>query len=92
MNAAILQRADHLQAGAIADVRKAFPSVTAEGALQNASVLRSIEHRTPLLELPHTIGCFLRVELGHPPMVEELAAFHRVAKMRLPVVLRIDMR
>jgi hypothetical protein len=30
------------------------------------------------------------VELRHPPVVQERAALHRVAEVRLPAVLRID--
>src|SRR5438445_3801562 len=92
MDAALLQRANHLEPGAIADVREALPGVTTEGALKNSAVSRAVEHRAPVFELADAIGRFLRMKLCHPPVVQELAAFHRVAEMRLPVVLRIDVR
>ena len=92
MDAAILQRADHLQTGAVADVRQAFPGMAAERALKNPAVCGAIEDRPPFLQFPHAVGRFLGVELRHPPVIEELTAFHGVAEMRLPVVLRIDMR
>src|SRR5947199_10131088 len=56
VNAVILQRADHFEAGAIPDVRKPGIFVTAKISLQNAAVLCSIEHRAPSFELAHTIG------------------------------------
>ncbi len=92
MDAAILQRPDHFQPGAVADVRQSFPRVAAERALQNPSVGCAIENGAPPLQLANAVGRFLRVELRHAPVIEELAAFHGVAEMRLPVVLRIDMR
>ena len=45
----ILQRADQLEAGAIADVRQARIAVAAEVALVDAAVGRAIEHRAPAL-------------------------------------------
>ena len=53
MHAVILQRADHLEPGAIADVREARIPVAAEVALQNPSVGSAIEHRAPCFELAH---------------------------------------
>ncbi len=86
MHAAVLQSADHFQAGAVANVAQPAKGVTAEGALQNLSVVRAIEKRSPLFEFPHTIGSFLGVDLRHAPVVEQLAAAHGVTKMSAPVV------
>jgi hypothetical protein len=87
VDAVLLQRADHLEAGAVADVREARVAVAAEVALQDAAVLRAVEQRAPLLELEDAVGRLLRVELRHAPVVEHLAAAHGVAEVDLPVVL-----
>ena len=47
MDAVVLQRADHLEAGAVADVREARIAVAAEVALQDAAVLRAVEDARP---------------------------------------------
>ena len=86
----LLERADHLEAGAIADVREARVLVAAEVALEDLAVGGAIEERAPLLELVDAVGRLHRVELGHAPLVEVAAALHRVAEVDLPVVLRLD--
>ena len=86
----LLQRADHLEAGAVTHVREPRVAVTAEVALEDEPVLRAIEERAPLLELEHPVRRFLRVQLGHPPVVEELSATHGVAEVDPPVVLFPD--
>jgi hypothetical protein len=58
MHAAVLQGADHFEAGAIADVAEAFEGVAAEGALQDFAALGAIEERAPLLELADAVGRF----------------------------------
>ena len=83
----VLERADHLEAGAVADVREARVAVAAEVALGDEAVLGAIEERAPLLELEHALRRLLRVELRHAPVVEHLAAAHGVAEVDLPVVL-----
>ena len=90
MDAVVLQRADHLQAGAIADVGQARVAVAAEVALQDAAVLGAIEDGAPGLELAHAIGRLLGVQLGHPPVVEVLAAAHGVREVDLPAVAIVD--
>ena len=90
MDAVILQRADHLEPGAIADVRQARILVAAEIALQDAAVGRAIEQRAPGFELAHAIGRLLRVELRHPPVVHVLAAAHRVGEVHAPAVAIVD--
>ena len=82
----VLQRADHLETGAIADVREPRVAVTAEVALQDEAILRAVEQRAPLLELEYAVGCLLRVQLRHAPVVQQLAAAHGVAEVDLPVV------
>ena len=82
----VLQGADHLQSGAIADVGQPRIFVTAEIALENLPVLGAVEHRAPGFEFINARRRFLRVQLGHAPVVDVLAAAHRVGKMDLPVV------
>ena len=55
LHAAILQRANHLEAGAVADVAEALERVAAESALQNVAVFGAIEKRAPLLEFAHAV-------------------------------------
>src|SRR5207247_9583780 len=69
MHAMILQRANHFQTGAIPNVRQPRIFVAAEVPLQNATILGAIEHCAPRLELTHTSWRFLRVQLGHSPVV-----------------------
>src|ERR1051326_1709584 len=90
MNSMILQSADHLQPGAVADMREAWIFVTAEMSLQNSAILRSVENGAPRLQLPHAIRCFFRVQLGHAPLVHILTAAHCIGEMHLPVVALID--
>jgi hypothetical protein len=90
MDAVLLERADHLEAGAIADVREARIRVPTEVALEDAAVLRAIEEGAPLLELVDAVGRFHRVELRHAPLIQVAAALHRVLEVDLPVVLRLD--
>ena len=64
-------------------------AVTTESTLQNLPILRAIKKRAPLLQLPHTLGSFLGMNLSHAPVVKQLAAAHGVAEMSAPVVGRI---
>ena len=86
----VLERADHLEPGAIADVGEARVAVAAEVTLQDAAVLGAIEDRAPGLELAHAIGRLLGVQLGHPPVVQVLAAAERVGEVHLPAVAIVD--
>src|SRR3989442_11035197 len=90
MHAAVLECANHFQTRAIAYVTKPFISVAAKCALQNISVGSPIEKRAPLFKFPYPLGRFLRMYLGHAPVVQELAAAHRVAKVRAPIVGSVD--
>jgi hypothetical protein len=89
---AVLERADHLEAGAVAHVREPRVAMPAEVALQDQPVLGAIEQRAPFLELEHAIGRLLRVQLRHSPVVEQLAAAHGVSEVDLPAVLLPDVR
>src|SRR5215475_3314085 len=51
VDAVILERANHLEAGTIADVRQSRVAVAAEVSLQDAAVLGAVEQRAPALEL-----------------------------------------
>jgi hypothetical protein len=57
-----------------------------KSTLKNLTVLSPIEERSPLFEFPHALRRFLRMNLGHAPVIQELAATHGVAKMGAPVV------
>src|SRR4029079_3793747 len=82
----LLEGADHLEARAVTNVRETRVAVAAEVALEDEAVLRAIEQRAPFLELEDAIWRLLRVDLRHAPVVQELAAAHRVAEVDLPVV------
>ena len=86
VDAVILQRADHLQAGAVADVRQPRIAVAAEVALQDSAVVGAIEQRAPCFEFAHAFRRFFGVQFGHAPVVEILAAAHGVGEMDAPVV------
>jgi hypothetical protein len=90
MNAVVLQRPDHLQAGAVPDVGEAWIFMPAKISLQNAAVFRAIENCAPLFEFAHPVRRFLGVKLGHAPLIYVLAAAHRVREVDLPVVAIVD--
>ena len=87
----LLQGADQLQAGAVADVRQARVLVAAEVALADLAVLGAVEQGAVGLQLPDPVGRLLGVQLGHPPGVEELAAAHRVAEVHLQLSLLLTL-
>ena len=66
--------------------------VAAKISLQNAAVLRAIENRAPRFQFAHAIGRFLGVQLGHAPVVDVLAAAHRVGEMDFPIVAIVHIR
>src|SRR5204862_3398700 len=80
LDAAVLQRADHLQPGAVADVAQALESVSAKSALQDSPIFGAIKKRSPLFQFADPVGCLLCVQLSHAPVVEKLSAAHRVAE------------
>ena len=85
----LLERPDDLQAGPVADVGQAGVAVAAEVPLGHPAVLRPVEQRAPALQLVDPLRRLLGVQLGHPPVVQHLAAADRVAEVDLPVVLRV---
>ncbi len=66
--------------------------MAAEVPLQNAPVLRAIEDRAPRFQFAHAIRRFLRVQLGHPPIVHVLPAAHRVGEMDAPIIAIVHVR
>ena len=86
----LLQRADQLQARPVADVGQPRVGVPAEVALADLALGRPVEQRAIGLQLPDAVGRLLGVQLGHPPVVEELPAAHGVAVVDLPVVVAVD--
>ncbi len=86
VDAVVLQRADHLQAGAVADVGQPRVLVAAEVALEDAAVCGAVEEGAPRFQLAHAGGRLLGVQLGHAPVVDVLAAAHGVGEVDLPVV------
>ena len=86
----LLQSADELQPGAVADVGKPRVLVPTEVALADPPVFRAVEQRAIGLELPDPVRGLLGVQLGHPRVVQELAATHGVAEVDLPAVLGVD--
>ena len=89
VDAVVLEGADHLQAGPISHVSQAGILVTPEVALENPAIGGPVEERSPRLQLPNPIRGLPRVELGHAPVVQVLAAAHRVGEMHLPAVALI---
>ena len=92
VDAVVLERADHLQPRAIADVRQTRIAVAAEVALEDPAVIGAIEQRAPGFQLADAVRRLLRVQLRHPPVVHVLAAAHRVGEVHLPVVAIVDVR
>src|SRR6267142_6304354 len=92
MHAAILQRANHFKSGPIAHVTEPFESMAAKSALQNISICGPVEQGTPLFQLANALRTFLRMNLGHAPVIKKLSAAHRVTKVRAPVISSIHIR
>jgi hypothetical protein len=64
----------------------------AEISLENPAIFRPIENCAPGFQLADAIRRFLRVELGHPPIVDILSAAHRIGEVDLPAVPIVDVR
>ena len=90
MDAVVLERADHLQARAVADVGEPRITMPAEVSLEDPAVVRAVEDGAPRFQLAHAVRRFLRVELGHAPVVDVLPAAHRVGEVDAPVVAVVD--
>ncbi len=52
--------------------------------------VRAIKERAPCLEFAHALRRFLGVQFGHAPIVEVLAAAHRIGEMDPPVIAIVD--
>ena len=88
----VLQRPDHLQAGPVAHVGEPGILVPAEVALEDPAVGGAVEQRAPRLQLADPVRRLLRVQLGHAPVVDVLAAAHGVGEVHLPVVAVVHVR
>lgn len=86
----LLEGADQLQAGAVPDMGEAGVLMAAEVPLGDLALGGAVEERAPGLQLPDPVRGLLGVQLGHPPVVEELAPAHGVAEVHLPVVALVD--
>ncbi len=86
VDAVVLQRADHLEARAIAHVRQPRIAMAAEVPLQDPAVLRAVEHRAPGFQFVHAVRRFLGVQFGHAPVVQILPAAHGIGEVDAPVI------
>src|SRR2546423_8198834 len=87
---AILQTANHFQAGAVADMAQSPIRMGAKRTLQNATIGGPVEDCPVGLEFVDAFRGLASMQLGHPPVVDQLAAAHRVLEVDLPIVIRID--
>ncbi len=71
-------------------MRQPRVGVPAEVALDDPPVGRPVEERAPRLELADAVRRLLGVQLGHAPVVQVLAAAHRVGEVDLPAVALVD--
>jgi hypothetical protein len=62
----------------------------AERPLGDLAVGGAVEDGAPALEFVDPFGRFAGMQLGHPPVVDQLAAAHRVLEVDLPIVLRVQ--
>jgi hypothetical protein len=90
MNSVVLQGPYQFQASTVTDVSEPWVSMSSEIALEDLAVLSSIEHRTPSLKFSNSVRSFFSVKLSHSPIIDILAASHRVGEMDLPVVAIVD--
>ena len=90
VNAVVLQGANHFEAGAVANVSEAWIAMAAEIPLENFAVFGAVEKRAPRFEFAHALRRFFGVQLSHAPVIEVLAATHRIGEMDAPVVAIID--
>jgi len=86
MDSAILQRANHLQSGPVADVREAWIFVSAEIALKDAAIGRAVEDGAPGFQFAHAVGRLAGVQFRHSPVVDVLPAAQGVGEVDFPTV------
>ena len=60
--------------------------MAAEISLQDATVPGAIENCAPGFKLADAIRRFLGMQFSHPPIVDVLAAAHRIGEMHFPVI------
>src|SRR5207253_6896863 len=89
VDALVLEAADDLQPGAVADVAEAAVAVGPEGPLVDETGGSAIEDRPPTLQLQDTVAGLPGEDLGHPPVVDALAPLHGVGEVDLPVVFGV---
>ena len=92
VDAMVLQSSYQFKTGSVTDVCEPRVTMSAEVSLQYLAVCCPVKDRSPRFEFPNPIGGFFRVQLGHSPVVDVLAAAHRVGEMHLPVVAVVDVR
>jgi hypothetical protein len=92
VHAVVLERADHLEAGPVSDVRETGVCVAAEVALEDPAIRRAVHHGAPCFQLANPFGRLLRVQLRHAMIVQVLTATHGVREVDLPVVALVDVR
>ena len=86
----VLQGAEHLETGAVADMGQARIAVAAEVPLKNLAILGAVKHRAPRLELAHARRRLARMMLGHDGIVEVATAAHGVCEVDFPTVAVVD--
>ena len=64
--------------------------MAAKIALKNSTVHSSIEDRPPAFQFADAFGRLLGMQFSHAPVVDVLAAAHRVGKVNLPIIALID--
>ena len=87
---AILQTANHFQAGAVADMAESPIRMGAKRTLQDATIGGPVEDCPVGLEFVDTFRGLASMQLGHPPVIDQLSAAHRVLEVDLPIVIRVD--
>jgi len=83
----VLQGAQQLEPGPVPDVGQPWIRVRPERALVDTALPGAVENGAPAFQLEHALRRFAGVELSRAPVVEQLAALHRVREVDLPRVL-----
>ena len=64
----------------------------AEVTLHDPAVICTVEQGAPGFQFADPVGRFLRVQFRHAPVVQILAAPHRIGKVDLPVIAVVHVR
>src|SRR5215469_14981520 len=86
MDSMVLQRADHLQARSVTDMRQPRIPMTSKITLQDPPIVCAIEKGAPCFQFTNSCRGFLRVQFRHSPATQVLASAHRVGKVDAPVI------